>query len=395
MATFKYLIIGSGMTAQAAVLGIREIDKEGTIGMVGSEQAMPYKRPPLTKQLWKGKPLDSIWLKMDGTQVTVHAGRKIVNLLPADHQVVDDQGVTHSYEKLLLATGGKPRRLPFGEDSILYYRTLDDYKKLREYTERSSDFAVIGGGFIGSEIAAALAMNGKKVSMAFPEDGIGGRVYPHDLSQYLNDYFRQKGVELFTEETLVNVTSRAGKQVMTMKSGREIVADYLVGGIGIQPRIELAQAAGLKISNGIVVDELLHTSQPDVYAAGDVAEFYNPALDRRMRVEHEDNALRMGRQAGRNMAGADEPYHHLPYFYSDLFDLGYEAIGVLDSRLVQVADWQEPFQKGVIYYLDQDRVRGVLLWNVWGQVPAARQLIAEPGPFKPADLKGRIHEGNA
>jgi 3-phenylpropionate/trans-cinnamate dioxygenase ferredoxin reductase component len=395
MATFKYLIIGSGMTAQAAALGIREIDKEGSIGMVGIEQAMPYKRPPLTKQLWKGKPLDSIWLKLDGAQVTLHTGRKIVNLLTADHQVVDDQGVKHSYEKLLLATGGKPRRLPFGEDSILYYRTLDDYQRLRDYTQHSSNFAVIGGGFIGSEIAAALAMNGKKVSMIFPEDSIGARVYPHDLAQYLNEYFRQKSVEVFPEETLVNVASRGDKQVLILKSGREIVADHLVGGIGIQPRIELAQAAGLAINNGIVVDELLHAGQPDIFAAGDVAEFYNPALDRRMRVEHEDNALSMGRQAGRNMAGANEPYHHLPYFYSDLFELGYEAVGVLDSHLAQVADWLEPFQKGVIYYLDQDRVRGVLLWNVWGAVPAARKLIAEPGPFQPADLKGRIHEGNS
>jgi hypothetical protein len=121
-----------------------------------------------------------------------------------------------------------------------------------------------------------------------------------------------------------------------------------------------------------------------------VAFFYNPALDRRMRVEHEDNALTMGRQAGRNMAGEAQPYHHLPYFYSDLFELGYEAIGETDSRLDIVTDWDEPYHKGVVYYLRQGRVRGVLLWNVWEQVNAARALIASHGTFEPGDLKGRL-----
>jgi 3-phenylpropionate/trans-cinnamate dioxygenase ferredoxin reductase component len=392
MAAYTYIIIGTGMTAHAAINGIREIDKTGSIGAFGIEEALPYKRPPLTKQLWKGKPLDSIFLKFDNTGVAVHTGCKIVSLEPEAHRVKDNQGDTHSYEKLLIATGGKPRRLPFGEDAIQYYRTLADYHNLRRVTENSQSFAVLGGGFIGSEIAAALAMNHKQVSMVFPEDGIGARVYPHDLSQFLNNYFREHGVEILSGETLVNAGLRGEQRVLTLKSGREIIADHLVGGIGIQPQVELAQAAGLPISNGIVVDEQLHAGSPDIFAAGDVAEFYNPALDRRMRVEHEDNAVSMGRQAGRNMAGADEPYHHLPYFYSDLFDLGYEAVGVLNSSLPQVADWQEPFQKGVVYYLEQERVRGVLLWNVWGQVPAARKLIAEPGPFTSADLKGRIHE---
>jgi NADPH-dependent 2,4-dienoyl-CoA reductase/sulfur reductase-like enzyme len=123
-----------------------------------------------------------------------------------------------------------------------------------------------------------------------------------------------------------------------------------------------------------------------------VASFFNPALGKRMRVEHEDNANAMGRQAGRNMAGMNEPYHYLPAFYSDLFELGYEAVGELDSQLETVSDWKEPYRKGVVYYLREGRVRGVLLWNVWKQVEAARRLIAEPGPFKPDDLKGRLPE---
>jgi NADPH-dependent 2,4-dienoyl-CoA reductase/sulfur reductase-like enzyme len=166
--------------------------------------------------------------------------------------------------------------------------------------------------------------------------------------------------------------------------------DVVVAGAGIEPNSELAQQAGLKVGDGVCVDEFLRTSHPDIYAAGDVTRFYCPALDRSRRVEHEDNAETMGRMAGRNMAGASEPYHHLPYFYSDLFDLGYEAVGIVDSRLHVVADWEEPFRKGVIYYLEQQRVRGVLLWNVWEQVEAARDLIATVQEFRPEGLRGRL-----
>jgi NADPH-dependent 2,4-dienoyl-CoA reductase/sulfur reductase-like enzyme len=144
------------------------------------------------------------------------------------------------------------------------------------------------------------------------------------------------------------------------------------------------------VDNGIIVNEQLLTSHSDIYAAGDVAEFFNPALGKLMRVEHEDNANTMGRQAGRNMAGANELYQHLPFFYSDLFELGYEAVGELDAHHTIFADWTTPFEKGVIYYLADQRLRGVLLWNVWGKVAEARKLIAEPGPINPESLKGRI-----
>jgi 3-phenylpropionate/trans-cinnamate dioxygenase ferredoxin reductase subunit len=145
------------------------------------------------------------------------------------------------------------------------------------------------------------------------------------------------------------------------------------------------------VDHGILVDESLRTSAPEVYAAGDVARFYNPDLDKYLRVEHEDNANTMGRAAGRAMAGASDPYHHLPFFYSDLFDLGYEAVGELDPSLELIADWQEePYRKGVVYYLREGRVRGVLLWNLWEQVDAARALIRQPGPFRAGDLMGRL-----
>lgn len=378
------------MSAHAAILGVREADAEGSIALVSEEPDPPYNRPPLSKALWKGKTLESVWRKEGLGGATLHLGRAIRALDMRERKAADDNGETYRFDKLLLATGGTVRRLPFEGAGIIYYRTLADYRTLRALCEKGQRFTVIGGGFIGSEIAAALAMNGKRVTMVFPDESIGSRVYPAALARFLVEYFREKGVEVLAGETVTGVGRAGERSTVTTKSGRRIEADGVVAGIGITPNTALAESAGLKVSNGIEVDELLRTSHPDAYAAGDVANFYSTALGKRVRVEHEDNANTMGRQAGRNMAGAGEPYRHLPAFYSDLFDLGYEAVGEVDAGLETVEDWKVPNREGVVYYLKDGRVRGVLLWNVWNQVEAARTLVASPGPFLPRDLVGRI-----
>jgi 3-phenylpropionate/trans-cinnamate dioxygenase ferredoxin reductase subunit len=390
MTNYQYLIIGGGMTAAAAVDGVREVDATGGIGLISMEADAPYDRPPLSKALWKGKPLDIIWRKMENKGVKTHLGRAVKEIVPEQKRVMDDKGEVFTYQKLLLATGGRPRRLPFGEDEIIYFRTLSDYRRLRALAETGRRFAVIGGGFIGSELAAALALNGKEVVMIFPGKDVGDRLFPHPLAQFVSNYYKQKGVELLAGEKIIGLEKRGNQRVLKTGTNREIAVDGVVAGVGIEPNAELAQTAGLNVENGIIVDEFLRTSHPEIRAAGDVASFYNPALAKRIRVEHEDNANSMGRLAGRNMAGKSEPYHHLPFFYSDMFDLGYEAVGEVDSRLETFPDWKRPNEEGVIYYLQNGRVRGVLLWNVWEQVEAARQLIAEPGPFAAKDLKGRL-----
>jgi 3-phenylpropionate/trans-cinnamate dioxygenase ferredoxin reductase subunit len=398
MTHYTYLIIGGGMTAHAAIRGIREVDPDGSIALFSEESDPPYKRPPLSKKLWAGKRLETVWSKLDDLGVEMHLGRTVVTLDPGNKTVTDKQGTEYTFDKLLLATGGTPRHLPFGGDDIIYYRTLQDYLRLRALTERGERFAVIGGGFIGSEVAAALAMNGKKVVMVLPEAGIGERLYPPDMVEFLTDFYREKGVEVLTGERAVSLEKRGDMLTLKTQGGKEIVVDGVVAGIGIEPNVQLAGEAGLGVAgergghNGIAVDELLRAGHPDIYAAGDVALFCDPLLGRIRRVEHEDNANKMGKAAGRNMAGANEPYRHSPFFYSDLFDLGYEAVGELDPRLETVADWKEPYREGVVYYLRDGRVRGVLLWNVWGQVDAARRLIAEPGRFRAEDLKGRLPE---
>ena len=275
-------------------------------------------------------------------------------------------------------------------DKVIYFRTLKDYQKLRKLTETHQRFVVIGGGFIGSEIAVALVNLNKDVSMIFPEDGIGARIFPAGLSDFLNEYYRSHGVKVLTNQSVSTIETHDEQMTVKTKAGQEILADGVVAGLGIRPNVELARQAGLTIENGVMVDKYLQTSQPDVYAAGDVISFYSPVLDVRMRVEHEDNANVSGTIAGQNMAGIPTEYTQLSYFYSDLFDLGYEAVGELNPAYEIVEDWQELNRKGVVYYSREGRVRGVLLWNVSSKVAAARALIAESGPFKASDLIGKI-----
>jgi len=381
MAEKRYLIVGAGMTGHAAAQGIRETDSRGPITMLGAEPHPPYARPPLSKALWKGQAEDSVWLpQVPGVKLV--SGRRATSLDRKARRVVDDQGESHPYDKLLLATGGAPRRLPFGGDAVVYYRTLDDYRRLRRGGKRA---VVIGGGFIGSEIAAALSIDGREVTMVFPEDGICARAFPKDLAAFVTGYYREKGVQVLAGDV---PTAIAANGAVRTRSGRELPADVVVAGLGIAPETTLAEEAGLTVRDGIAVDAQLRTSDPDVYAAGDVARFHSEVLEKEVRVEHEDNANTMGRLAGQAMAGASVAWRHVPMFYSDLFDLGYEAVGEIDSRLETLADWKVPFREGVVYYLRDGRVRGVLLWNTWGQVDNARALLAEPGPHR--DLKGRL-----
>ncbi|HTP25049.1 MAG TPA: NAD(P)/FAD-dependent oxidoreductase [Anaeromyxobacteraceae bacterium] len=387
MPSYDYLIVGGGMTAHAAASGIREIDPDGTIGMIADEPQPPYARPPLSKALWKGEPVEKIWLALVAG-LSLHTSRRAVALDRAARRVRDDHGIEYQYQKLLLATGGSPRVLPFGGEHVVYFRTLADYQRLRSLPA-GRRVAVIGGGFIGAEMAAALAGLGHQVTMLFPEEGIGARLFPRELFQFLNGYYREKGVEVHAGAQVLGIEpDSTGMRVRF--GGGEIRADAVVAGIGIRPNTSLAEEAGLKVEDGIVVDSALRTSDDRIFAAGDVARFWNPALDRAIRVEHEDNANTMGREAGRAMAGALVDYRHLPFYYSDLFDLGYEAVGELDARHEMVIHWMNPYREGFVYYLASGRVRGALSWGIFGQMDAARELIAERGPFRRENLIGRL-----
>jgi 3-phenylpropionate/trans-cinnamate dioxygenase ferredoxin reductase component len=370
MESTTYLIVGGGMTGDMAAKGIREHDADGRIVVVGADPHPVYKRPLLTKGLWTGAPEEKLW-REPAAGADIVTGRRIVSLDLDGHTATDDAGEEYSWQKLLLATGAKPREIP-GADGVVWFRTLDDYRHVREQATEGASFVVIGGGFIGSELAAALVGAGVKVTMVFPEPGIGFRLFPAGLAEFLVGYYREKGVEVLAGEM---VGAASGTSV-TLGDGRILEADCVVAGLGVIPETDLAEAVGLEVQDGIVVDEYGRASgRDDVFAAGDVARFPVAALGISLRIEHEDHANTHGKVVGANMAGANTPYDHLPLFYSDLFDLGYEAVGLVDSRLEAVEEWQEPYRKGVVTYVEDGKPRGVLLWNVWDKVDDARALI--------------------
>jgi len=277
-----HLIVGSGMAGDAAAAAIRARDPRASIAMIGDEPHPPYARPPLSKGLWLGKARASVFLPpVEGLRL--HAGRRAVALDATSRIVRDDAGDTHRYERLLLATGGRPRRLPSDAGRVTYLRTLADHDRLAALPSDAA-VAVVGGGFIGSEIAAALAASGRRVTLILPEAAIGARVWPLDLADWVTSYFVRKGVRVLRTRTATGVEAEPGgppgatRARVRTSGGEAVTADAVVAGLGIEPDASLARAAGLAVDAGILVDEAMRTSAPGVFAAGDVARFPSAAL---------------------------------------------------------------------------------------------------------------------
>lgn len=394
----RYVIVGTGLAGVSAAEGIRERDRSGSILLLGGERDVPYDRPPLTKQLWFGKKrLEQVFVHprewYDANGVELLTDRPAARLDLAARAILDEHGDRHRFEKLLLATGAEPRRLaiPGADlDGVCHFRTLQDYRRTRERARAGSSAVVIGGGFIGSELAAALSHVGVPVTMIFPAPYLCHRLLPEPLGRSLQQLFRARGIEALTNDVPLSIEQKGGRFLVTTRGGAQVPCEQVVVGIGIRPSIALAQAGGLGVGDGIIVDEQLRSSHLDVYAAGDCALFPFAALGRRMRVEHWDNAVTQGRHAGRNMAGAAEPYLHIPYFFSDLFEFGYEAVGEVNAELETFADWEDEFRKGVVYYLANGRVRGAMMCNVWDRVEEARRMIRVGTRTGPDGLRGAI-----
>ncbi len=394
----KYVIVGGGLAGVSGVEGIREVDRDGAILLIGTENHLPYDRPPLTKKLWFDKKKleeitlhDHAWYESNGVELVLGS---YAEALDANNKVVlDNRGREHRYEKLLIATGGAPRLLdiPGGHvEGICYYRTVDHYLALRPEAEKGKRALVVGGGFIGSELAAALHTVGAKVTMVFRGGHLVPRVFPDELGKSIQRKYQQRGITILADDAPVLVESAAGAFIMQTRKGRTLESDILVVGAGITPSTALAETAGLALDNGISVNEHLEASHPDIYAAGDNASFPYSALGKRMRVEHWDNALNQGKYAGWNIAGRAEPYTYMPYFFSDLFEFGYEAVGDINPQLQVIADWQTENEKGVLYFLEDGRVRGAMMCDVWDKVPAARELIQSGRRMTRDDLRGAI-----
>ena len=392
MNKYKYIVVGGGMTGSSAVMGIRKNDPNGKIAMFSDESFKPYNRPPLTKGLWDGKEIEDIVRPLDKYDVDLFLETKIKKISPEEKWIQTEKGEKYQYEKLLLATGGDPIHIPDTPEGVIFYRTRSDYHTLKDLMETNQTYCVIGGGFIGSEITAALTKKEKQVTMMFPEIGISGLRFPDDLAEFLNDYYQEKGV-IVLNGYLVEGIDKQGEHFLVkyrQKDNEDICEkeyDVVIVGIGIKPNYKLAEEAGLDVDDGIVVNPYLQTSNQDIYAAGDVAYFEHKGLNKRTRVEHEDNANTMGMLAGKNMSGEMQEYDHIPFFYSDLFDQGYEAVGEMNKDFTIYSDWIEPYKKGTIFYLKDNKIRGLIFWNLWGKVDKGRELIREGKEYQTEDLK--------
>ncbi|WP_435299013.1 NAD(P)/FAD-dependent oxidoreductase [Timonella sp. A28] len=379
---YRYVIVGAGTAADAAARGIRERDPSGTLLIIGSESYPPYDRPPLSKSLWKKGDVSTVdFHTAQDTDATVWTDTTVVELHPEHHEVVTHDGTRVSYSKLLLATGGTPRTISPASNKVVYFRTQDDFATLRAQATPEHHIAVIGGGFIGIEIACALAGTGARVTLVVFDEVVGASVYPPGLCTAITDALTHNNVKILTRRQAVEIEETAEQVTVYFDAHPAIHVDAVVAGLGITPNISLARDAGLPTeAQGVVVNQYLQTSDTDIYAAGDIAYFPDVLLGRR-RVEHVDQAHKSGLCAGKNMALANEPYTHTPFFYSDIFELGFEAVGRLNSAFDMFEDWvpEKENKQGIVYYIDDGALVGVLLWNVWDSTDKAREALRQFG----------------
>ena len=329
-----FVVVGAGLTAAKAVEELRSAGFEGEVVVYGEEHHLPYERPPLSKGYLLGDDeLESAFVHdpdwYDANDVDLRLGQRVTGLDTAAKVVRTETG-EQGYDRLLLATGSSPRRLALADDSgtpVAYLRTIEDSQRLKEAFAPGVSVAIVGAGWIGLEVAAAARKAGADVTVLEYLDLPLLRVLGPEVAQVFADLHTEHGVDLRLGVEVTAVEQDGARSVVRTKDGGSVTADLLVVGVGVMPNVELAEAAGLETDNGVLVDEHLGTSQPDVFAAGDVANALHPVLGRRIRVEHWDTAIEQGKTAAHAMLGHEPTYDRLPYFFTDQYDLGMEYVG--------------------------------------------------------------------
>ncbi|XP_034745287.1 apoptosis-inducing factor 1, mitochondrial isoform X2 [Etheostoma cragini] len=459
-----YLLIGGGTASFAAARSIRARDPGAKVLIVTDESDPPYMRPPLSKELWfsddpgvtetlrfkqwNGKERSiyfqppSFYINAEELNsaenggVAILTGKKVVHMDVRGNKIKLDDDTEISYDKCLIATGGVPRNLQVieraGEEVMkktTLFRKIEDFKSLDKVSRNVKSITIIGGGFLGSELACALGRRSTEydleVVQMFPEKGNMGKVLPEYLSNWTTEKVKSEGVKVISEALVKSVVCKDDKLEIKLKDGRLVKTDHIVAAVGLEPNVDLAKSAGLEVDSdfgGFRVNAELQ-ARSNIWVAGDAACFYDIRLGRR-RVEHHDHAVVSGRLAGENMTGANKPYWHQSMFWSDLGpDVGYEAIGIVDSSLPTVGVFakatakdtpkaateksgtgirseseteetatspvasltlaptaeqnKDEYGKGVIFYLRDKVVVGIILWNVFNRMPIARKIIKD------------------
>ncbi|XP_043912944.1 apoptosis-inducing factor 1, mitochondrial isoform X2 [Protopterus annectens] len=461
-----YLLIGGGTASFAAARSIRARDPGARVLIISEENELPYMRPPLSKELWfsddpsavetlrfkqwNGKersiyfqppsfyvsPKDLLYVEHGG--VAILTGKKVIDMDVRGNKVTLDDDSHISYEKCLIASGGTPRNLPAFERAgeevqkrTTLFRKIEDFKSLEKISREAKSITVVGGGFLGSELACALGKRARDreldVIQMFPENGNMGKVLPEYLSNWTTEKVRKEGVNVMPNSVVKSVQFKDGKLSIKLKDGRMVQTDHIVAAVGLEPNVELAKSSGLEVDSdfgGFRVNAELQ-ARSNIWVAGDAACFYDIKLGRR-RVEHHDHAVVSGRLAGENMTGAAKPYWHQSMFWSDLGpDVGYEAIGIVDSSLPTVGvfakasqkdtpkaateesgtgirsesetedtaskvsipsstssgphvpEQGEDYGKGVVFYMRDRVIVGIVLWNIFNRMPIARKIIKD------------------
>jgi 3-phenylpropionate/trans-cinnamate dioxygenase ferredoxin reductase component len=390
-----FVIVGASLAGAKAAAELRERGFDGRVVLVGAEGERPYERPPLSKEYLQGKAeRDKAYVHEED----FYARQEIELRLGAVAEAIDHPGgtvtlaggETLSYDGLLLTTGAEPRRLACGGadlDGVHYLRTLSDCDVLRERLAGGGHVAVVGAGWIGSEFAASARQAGLEVTVIDPLMVPNERIFGAEIGTFYRDVHLAHGVEMVLEDGVDSFEGDGSVSVVRTASGRRIECDFVVVGVGVVPRVTLAETAGLTVENGVQVDAALRTSAPNVYAAGDVANAWHPFYERHIRVEHWANALNQGPAAARSMLGDAVSYDRIPYFYSDQYDVGMEYSGF-------ATEWDEVVFRGdreggefVAFWLSESRVVGGMNVNVWDVNEHVQALIRSRQPISADALR--------
>jgi 3-phenylpropionate/trans-cinnamate dioxygenase ferredoxin reductase subunit len=383
MSSQRFVIVGASLAGAKAAQALREGGFDGEILLIGAEPEPPYERPPLSKDYLRGesereKAQVHAEEFYEQQQIELMTGRTVTRVDVQGSAITLDDRRSITYDKLLLATGAEPRKLtvPGSElDGILYLRTLADADVLRERLGNGGRVAVVGAGWIGSEVAASARQKGLDVTLIDPLALPNERIFGEEVGAFYRDVHADHGVQLALGEGVEAFEGEGHVRAVRTSSGQVVECDFALVGIGVVPRTQLAADAGLQVDNGVMVDENLQTSAPTVFAAGDVANAWHPLYGRRIRVEHWANALNQGPAAARSMLGNPAAYDRIPYFFSDQYDVGMEYSGF-------ASEWDQVVFRGerdggefVAFWLKDGRVVAGMNVNVWDVNEHVQALI--------------------
>jgi len=388
------VIVGAGQASGQAVASLRQEGHKGEILMLGEEAHPPYQRPPLSKQYMSGElPIDRLYLRPEkfyaDQGIDLRTG-VLVDSLDLDAQRIQTtEGETHSYEKLLIATGSRPRLLniPGSElDGIHYLRTIDDVDGIRDEMVAGRKLVIVGGGYIGLEVASVAVTAGLDVSVLEMEDRILQRVTTAEMSSFYHELHTDRGVKLLTNTVVTGFTGAGRVSGVQCGDGSALAADFVIVGIGIIPNTEFADAAGIECDNGIVVNGHCQTSNANVYAAGDCTNHPNPILNRRLRLESVPNAMEQARVAANNMCGGDKTYAAVPWFWSDQYELKLQMVGFSADGDTQVIRGDQSINQFAVFYLKEGAIVAVDAVNSPREFMVCKQLYGKQvDPVKLAD----------